>query len=775
MPVRARGGSPQASGAVDRSVQMNSTKTSYSRLALAVSGILAAAVAGAAPAVDAGRLEEVVVTAQRRAESAQDVGISLSVLSADSLRDAGVESVNDLQHATPSLEVEPAFGSGQAQFRLRGVGFIDYTSNNSSPVGVSVDGVALPFPIQTQGQVFDVSRVEVLRGPQGTLYGRNTTGGAINFISNRPTRDLHAGIDVEFGSHNALVTEAFLSGPLGESLSGRLAVAAEQGGAWQRNRVTGQELGDKDKLAARAQLLWTVSDGTDVRLSLHSSKDKSDAYGLQLFSPFTPAPRDAEGVPLFPTLPADTSPYATGWSLRPAFAQAVGISPNAKPGVNNTNNGASLDVNVDLGAATLTSITAYNKLTRRELNDWDATSYYESDVYFQSDAKSFSQEVRVASRQGSSLDWLAGVYYADDKLHEQFNNDFAQRLLGAARTEYGQSGKTIGVFEQTNYKFTDKLKGILGLRYEHETRELDGLTTLFAVGDPPNFADVASASNPTGLTFNLSGGAQSRSLSNSDLSGKIGLEYQIAQHSLGYVSISRGTKSGGFTAHNTLTPGAVDPFKPEKLTSFEVGVKSDFSDKLRLNAAAFHYEYRDQQILSKIFDPVSQSFVGRFINAPKSRIDGVEVELEWHPVQGLDISQYVGYKKGKFTATILNSSDVDFNGQDIDFPKTSYGGQVAYTLPVGGYQLRAETNYSYRDKYPQLFLLGPVFTNDSYWLANASVTLSPQSAADWSVSVWVRNLTNQKYYLTKNFFLPDTNVAAAGEPTTVGVRLKWAF
>jgi len=740
----------------------------YPRLVVAVSGALAAAASVAVPAGDAGKLEDVVVTAQRRSESAQDIGIALSVLSADGLRDAGVANVNDLQNATPSLEVEPAFGSGQPQFRLRGVGFIDYTSNNSSPVGVSVDGVALPFPIQTQGQVFDVSRVEVLRGPQGTLYGRNTTGGAINFITNQPTRDLHAGVDVEYGSHNALVAEAFVSGPLGESLSGRLAVAAEEGGAWQRNRDTGQGLGDKDKLAARAQLLWTIADGTDVRLSLHASRDKSDAYGLQLFSPFTPTAGGA-------TIPADTSPYATGWSLRPAFAQAVGISPNSKPGVDNSNNGASVDINVDLGGAALTSITAFNKLSRRELNDWDATSYYESDVYFRSDAQSFSEEVRLASKAGSPVGWVTGVYYGDDKLHEQFNNDFAQRLGGAARTEYSQRGKTYGLFGQSDYKFTEGLKGILGLRYSHETRDLDGLTTLFAVGDPPNFADIASAANPTGLTFDLSSGAQSRSLSNSDVSGKIGLEYQLAPRELLYATISRGTKSGGFTAHNTLTPAAADAFKPEKLTAFEVGVKSDLSSTVRLNASAFHYEYRDQQILSKIYDPVSESYVGRFINAPKSRIDGVEAELEWRPVAGLEVSQYLGYKQGKFTDTILNSSDVDFNGHDIDFPKTSYGGQVAYTWDVGGYALRAETNYSYHDKYPQLFLLGPEFTNDAYWLANASVTLSPQAGSAWSVSIWARNITDQKYYLTKNFFLPNTNVAAAGEPTTLGVRLKWSF
>jgi outer membrane receptor protein involved in Fe transport len=729
---------------------------------LAIGAALAAAQAAAAPAADAGKLEDVVVTAQRRAESAQDVGIALSVLNVDDLKDAGVGKVNDLQNATPSLEVEPAFGSGQPQFRLRGVGFIDYTSNNSSPVGVSVDGVALPFPIQTQGQLFDVSRVEVLRGPQGTLYGRNTTGGAINFISNRPSDALQAGVEASYGSHQAFESEAFISGPLAPSLSGRLAFASESGGAWQRNRDTGATLGDKDKVAARAQLAWKISEGTDARLTLHTSRDKSDAYGLQLFSPFTPT-----SAPTSP-IPADTSPYATGWSVRPAFAAAVGF-PQLRPGVDNTNTGASLDINANLGGVTLTSITAFNKLARRELNDWDATKYYESDVYFQSESKSFSEELRLASNGTGPLGWVAGAYYANDKLHEAFNNDFAQRLGGAARTEYSQDGKTFGLFEQANYKFTDSLKGILGLRYEHETRNLDNLTTLFAVGDPPDL------SGPGALTFNLSGGSQSRSLSNSGLSGKIGLEYQIAPRELLYASISRGEKSGGFTAHNTLTKSAVDAFKPEKLTSIEVGLKADIASTLRFNTAVFHYEYRDQQILSKIFDDVSQSYVGRFINAPKSRIDGVEVELQWHPVAGLDVNQYVGYKKGKFTDDIKNSSDVQFNGSDIDFPKASYGGELGYTLPVGDFNLRAETNYSYHDKYQQLFLLGSEFTVDSYWLANASLTLSPQAGSKWSATIWAHNVTNQKYYLTKNFFLPGTNVAAAGEPTTLGVRLKWSF
>ncbi|HUO80120.1 MAG TPA: TonB-dependent receptor [Steroidobacteraceae bacterium] len=747
-------------------------------LTLAVASVLGTARAEPPKAAEAGKLEDVIVTAQRREESAQSIGVALSVLSVSALEDAGVGKVNDLQNATPSLEVEPAFGSGQAQFRLRGVGFIDYTSNNSSPVAVNLDGVALPFPIQTQGQLYDISRVEVLRGPQGTLYGRNTTGGAVNFISNRPTNDFQAGVDVSFGSHEAVVTEGYASGPVSDGLRARLSVASETGGAWQRERVTGASLGDKDKLAGRLQLEWDASQSVNLRLTLHASQDKSEAQGLQLIAPFQPT---APGSAL---IPADTSPYVTGWSLRPSFATAVGISPGTKPGVDNNNLGADLDLNVDFGAAKLTSITAYNKLVRRELGDWDASDYVESDVYFHDHVSVFSEEARLASTGAGPFGWVGGVYYSDERLNEQFYSDFLQRLGGAALTYYEQDGKNLGIFGQGNYSFTDRLKGILGLRYEHEKRDLTNLNTLFSIGDPVDFGAAIPLS--TGLN---------RSLSNSDVSGKVALEYQLAPRTLLYGSISRGVKSGGFTAHNTLNQAAVDPFEPEKLTSFEVGIKSDVTPTARVNASAFHYEYRDQQILSKVFDTVSQSYIGRFINAPKSKIDGVEVELDWRPLNGLEITQYVGYKVGKFTAPVyaneggpdpLNPVLVNFDGKDIDFPKTSYGGEFAYTLPFGDYTLRSELNYSYHDDYDQLFLLEPLDQNgnivgppqfkiDAYWLANASVTLAPAAGSSWAVSVWVHNLTDQKYYLTKNFFLPSTNVGLAGQPTTFGVRLQLKF
>jgi iron complex outermembrane recepter protein len=725
-------------------------------ISICAGGLAAAAPLAAASVSDSSGLEEVVVTAQRREESAQSVGIAMSVISGQNLAEKSISYVNDLQNAVPSLQVEPAFGSSQPQFRLRGVGFIDYTSNNTAPVGVSLDGVAFALPIQTQGQLFDIDRIEVLRGPQGTLYGRNTTGGEINFISNRPTAETHAGASLEYGSHNEANAEGFVSGTIAEGLLGRLSVATEQGGAWQRDRVTGESLGDRDKVAVRGQLQWNPAEAFDFRLGLHWAQDKSDEQGLYLLQPFTPGSGP-------PAIPADTSRYVTGWALHPTFANLIGLNPNSKPGLNDSNQGADLTANIDFGGAKLTSITAYNKLIRREFGDWDATQFNDSDEYLNSDSNVFSQELRLAGIQGP-FGWVAGVFYSNEDLRENFYSDLTDRLGGIAVTTYEQVANSVGVFAQGDYQFTDTLKATLGVREDHESRELKGLNTAFLPGAP-----------------SLTGGALGGTITSNLPSGKAELDYTPIAGTMFYSSISRGVKSGGFTAHNTVTAPAADPFEPEKLTAYEVGLKSDVTHTLRVNASAYYYRYRDQQILGKVFDDVSQSFIGRFVNA-NSRISGGEIDLEWRPLAGLSISQYAGFAEGYYTSKLLNAPldptlpPVDYNGRPESFPKWSYGGDVSYSWAIGAFSVTAESNYSFHDTYSQFFLLGSNdFTIPKYWLANANLSLAPASGGPWTVTLWGRNIFDKSYDLTRNFFLPTSEVAAAGEPTTVGIRLTYKY
>ncbi len=688
-------------------------------------------------ATDANTLSEVVVTAQRKEESAQNVGIALSVISGEGLADKAITNVVGLQNAIPSLQVEPAFGGGQPQFRIRGVGFLDYTSNNASPIGVSLDDVAFALPIQTAGQLFDVNRIEVLRGPQGTLYGRNTTGGQINFISNRPTAETHAGITAEYGSHNEVNAEGYVSGSIAEGLLGRLSVATAQGGEWQRNRDTGRRLGNKDKIAGRGQLEWKPADVVDLRLGFHLAQDKSDETGLYLLRPYTRT--NALGV-VTTTIPADTSRYVTDWNLSPTFAGLIGRNPGSKPGVDNSNNGVDLSANIDFGGAKLTSITAYNRMIRREYGDWDATQYHDSDEFFRSDLDVFSQEVRVASTGDGRLGWVGGVFYSDLDLHEKFYSDFtdAKNIGGIALTQYEQKARSLGLFGQANYEFNDALKATLGVREDHETRELIGLNTGFLVPDIP-------------------------------------FDYTPQPGTLVYESISRGVKSGGFTAHNTVAAPTAEPFEPEKLTAYEVGIKSDLTQTVRVDAAAFYYRYKVQQVLGKVLDTFSGSYVGKFVNAD-SRLAGGEVELEWRPLAGLSISQYAGFVEGYFTNKVLDSNAVDYNGRPLSVPKWSLGGDVSYGWTVADYRITAESNYSFHDTYSQFYLLGSSdFTVPKYWLANANLTLSPASGAPWTLSLWGRNIFDKSYDVTRNFFLPGTEVAQVGEPATFGIRVSYKY
>jgi outer membrane receptor protein involved in Fe transport len=710
------------------------------------------------PTTDAGSLGEVVVTAQRREESAQNVGIALSVVSGEALAAKAITNVVDLQNAIPSLQVEPAFGGGQPQYRIRGVGFLDYTSNNASPIGVSVDDVAFALPIQTAGQLFDIDRIEVLRGPQGTLYGRNTTGGQINFVSNRPTADAHAGFTAEYGSHDEVNAEGYVSGPIAEGLLARLSVATEQGGAWQRNRDTGQRLGNKDKLAGRGQLEWKPADAMDFRLEFHLAKDTSDETGLYLLKTYTRT--NAAGA-VTTSIPADTSRYVTDWNLNPVFAAITGLDPGSKPGVDNSNNGVDLAANIDFGGAKLTSITAYNKMIRREYSDWDATQYHDSDEYFRSDLNVFSEEVRIASTGAGPLGWVAGIFYSDQNLDEKFYSDFSESQLvgGIALTTYEQNANSFGEFSQVNYRINSALSATLGVREDHETRELVDLNTGFLVPFIPSFT----------------GGAQNRSITSNLPSGKAELDYTPVEGTLIYESISRGVKSGGFTAHNTVVGAAADPFEPEKLTAYEVGVKSDVTRTLRVDASVFYYRYRDQQILGKVFDTASNSFIGRFVNA-NSRISGGEMEVEWRPKTGLSVSQYAGFVEGYYTSTLLDSSNVDYDGRPLSVPKWTYGGDLSYAWSVGVYKVTAESNYSFHDTYSQFYLLGSNdYTIPRYWLTNANVSLSPVSGAQWTVTLWGRNIFNKAYDVTRNFFLPTAEVAQAGEPATFGIRVSYKY
>ena len=703
-------------------------------------------------------LEQIVVTAQKRAEPVQKVGVAISVLSGDELASRGVRKVNQLQNEVPSLEVEPAFGGGQAQFRLRGVGFQDYATNNSGAVSVYVDEVALPLPVQTQGLLFDLDRVEVLRGPQGTLYGRNTTGGAINFITRKPTKTFEGAAMLGYGSYGAVEAEGYVSGPLSDALRGRIALATQQGGAWQKRREDGSKLGDKDVFGVRGQLELDATRDLRIGLSVHHGTDQSEGQGLYAFVaqpavPGYPTPK--------PALPADTDRRTAGWGFAPAFLAQIGQPANAKPSRDNDATGAALNINWDIGTMRLTSISAVDRFNRKELADYDATSLPLAETFFDSRARTTSQELRLASNAPQdAFSWLTGLYYANEKLDEKYWSSF-QGSFGfpIVRTSYNQQVRTTSVFGQGDFRIAPGLKVVLGLRAERERRERNDFATVSIAPNIPFF------------------GPSSGSFTNNHRSGKLALEYQASPNLLTYGSISRGVKSGGFTAVNTFAELALTPFKPEVLIAYEAGFKSDLTGSLRLNGALFHYDYRDQQILDAIIDPGTGATVGKIVNAPKSEINGIELELAWRPAAGLTLTQFVGYKDGEFKQYTALQPPANLAGQPLYFSRLSYGGSLAYQFGAGSWLFNAQADVSYRDK-TRTFLtrLNPAYDFEvpGYWLANARVEMGP-AEAKWRATVYVRNLFDKKYDLTRNFFDLPLPVAAAGAPRTVGVQVRYDF
>jgi outer membrane receptor protein involved in Fe transport len=706
---------------------------------------------------------EVVVTAERRSQSIQDVDISMTVLGADALTKENVTTVNDLQNASPNLQVEPAFGSGQPQFRIRGVGFQDYASNNAPTVGIYINEVAYPIPIMTQGAFFDIDRVEVLRGPQGTLYGRNTTGGAVSIITNQPTSVYSAGAEVEYGSFDQLHAEAFVSGPIAPDLTSRFAFMTDQGGAYQYNRDTGASFGNAHRWGFRSITDWSPTDKLLVKLELHGFIDNSDGQGLYLFTPAN----DGAGF----TAPADESPYATGWGLDPTFASFIGAPANASPFKHDVQYGGALNVKYDVGFADVTNIFSYDFMNRREFEDWGAVPEEVADTFFHTRSTVISDELRFVSRSTGPLTWIGGLYVSYQNMNEAYLSDFLDIYGISAGVHYNQHVDSEAVFGQVEYRITSSLKLVGGLRFEDEHRYLDNFQSAYLFGTAP-VGGLAPSSVSTSMT---------------PLTGKAALEYTPASDLLLYASVSRGVKSGGFTTYNTGNLQGISAFLPEKLWAYESGYKWTVFKKLRFDGALFYYDYTDQQVLSALYTPgvdgAPPTIIGHFLNAPKSHIEGGEMSLEGEILPHLTISQQLGYAIGhydKFTEFNLAAYELtgatgisNLAGSSMPFPKFSYEGSFSYWFRLGAAgKLEPEIDYSYHGFYPSW--LGSTFDIPAYWLANANLTFTP-AGARWTAGLWVHNLFDKQYDLTRNFFVPGVNVADPGRPRSVGGRLTYAF
>ena len=667
--------------------------------------------------VDALQLKEVVVTAQKRVQSAQDIGIAISAFGGEELQDRGITSVLEVQDITPNLRINHSNGGGIPQYSIRGVGNLTEPSVvSSSPVAIHINEVPHPYPVTSTNILFDLERVEVLRGPQGDLFGLNTTGGTINYITAKPTKKLSGFALAEYGNYNRYKIEGAISGPLSSTLRARLAISRnERTKGWQTNATTGEKLGEMKKQGARLSLQWEPSNNFTADVEAHYGENKSDAIGWRLLATFnTDNPAGLVPMPV-------NDFYETRWSDQTNYFDA-----GTKPFVDHESWGLSSTMNWRMESVQLTSVTGYDKFDRLEFQDWDGSRVLDSDNVLKSNQWAFSQELRLSSNtENKPLTWVFGANYATDEvdlisIFDIPDNPLFPATAGQAPT---QNRDIWALFGHTEYLFAEnRMKLTAGLRYTAEKRGqvnqgtflfqdpapgfdaatleffglgglgleplvgnglLQDLTTLtsalfeggdafvpggpFTPGAPLTDADFTCFSF-TG--FCQEGGVFSDEVSFNQMSGKLGLDYIVNEDVLLYTSASRGFKSGGFLDAAASVSGQFAPSKAEILWAYELGLKSTLAGRsVRLNASTFYYDYKNQQVGGFIADPIFGA-LGVIVNAPKTEIYGAELDFHWVPMAGMQLQQSIGYTKGKFKefeaidgAAVQNQqNDPDFSG-----------------------------------------------------------------------------------------------------------------
>jgi iron complex outermembrane receptor protein len=764
--------------------------------------------------VSAQILEEVVVTAQKREQSAQDVGISLTAVSGDLMKNLGVETVNDLSDFVPNLKIQNQFGGDQAVFDIRGVALFSYDTANSAPVATYVDGVVLPYPAMTQGQILDVERVEVLRGPQGTLFGKNTTGGAVSFITKNPGEETEGFIRAEYGDYDFLRLEAAVGGSLTDSFGVRIAaMTIQQNEGFQTDVNTGQDVGGIDRAAARLTFAWAPTDSFDANLKIRMGRDKSENGGLKILAPYAQTfggdPDPANWLVFTPDDHPGHWDTAVGANL---FAD---INPFDVPRKDNNSSGATLTMNWDIGETTLTSVTGYDKLERTNQMDWDGTMYPTNDYSFEGEMESLSQEFRLAGAN-DRLTWMLGGYVAKDEVDEKVRYDCSVSdicFLVAYGVDYVQESSTAAIFAHTEWTLTDRLSLTAGLRYTEEDRELNNIgTTLdsdpfdvfgglfgYPISDQSLTGhladDFSSASGILDcLVLGNCPGYAPRSnwqLKDDAWSGKLGLNWFTSDDVLLFASVSRGFKSGGFGSFPASQLEQYEPYDSETLTAYEAGMKSTLADgKLQLNVGLYYYDYEDRQVFSGLHDLVFGP-LSAYVNAPKSSLSGAEVELNWAPAAGWDIRQAIGFSAGEFDefvdydAAAVNALGPDpvsglFEtpiyrdraGEDAPGTDLQYSGLFAYRFGLGSsIDMRVQFDYSYSSEYTSMY--GSAFELPEYWLYNAQISLLQSESDTWEVALWGRNLGNEEYFTDKNFYNEAQVQGAVGAPRTYGIRFNY--
>ena len=657
-------------------------------------------------ALHAALLEEIVVTAQKREQNLQDIGVSVTTFSGVQMRKLGFVESNDLVAQTPGLEVSGYGGGAIASFNIRGVGQNDYTANQEAPVALYIDEAYQSSNVTTRFSLFDVERVEVLRGPQGTLFGRNSTGGLVHYITARPTQEAGGFVDVTLGEAGRRRVEAAAGGGLTDQVSGRLSMVYNEDDGLLDNDI-GPDAQQADDWAVRGQLLIEPSEDLSILLKAQYADEDAAPNGWTLNVPSFNA-TDFFGY----TDAIDGNPFTISNDFD--FYQKTEV-------INLYAN-----ISLDLGGFTLTSITDYQDIEHDYAEDVDATPdsvyHYTQGAYIEQ----ISQELRL-NWEGERYRSVAGVYFLN--IDGEFTTEQSGLFYFGADvlSEFAvQDTTTWAVFGQTEFDLSSQLTLILGVRYNNDEKDY----TLTA----PDFGFP-------GWTG---------SLNEDDFNAKIQLDYRLNEAWLLYAGWNRGIKSGGFNFPLTPVSGDDLPYSGEVLSSWEAGFKASLTETTRLNASAYYYDYDDYQAYN--IDP----FFNALLFNAEGEFYGAEIELVAGPVEGLDI--LLG---ASFIDTEITALPTDFNTLDpVTFepaqnypmgkeeaplaPGVTFNGLVRYAWPVLGGQVALQGDFRWTDGQKFNLARSEMATEDSYGILNARLDYTSADET-WSAAVFVNNLTDEVY------------------------------
>ncbi|MBI2260595.1 MAG: TonB-dependent receptor [Caulobacterales bacterium] len=702
-------------------------------------------------AEEAATLGDIVVTAERRTTNVQTTAMAVSAFSAEALERSQVDNIEDLSQLVPNVNFGQQFGN--ARIAIRGVGFDTISPGSEARVAYHLDGVYISRPSAGLAGFYDVDRIEVLRGPQGTLYGRNATAGSVNIISRAPDETPDGYGRVTVGSHGRIETEGAFGGGLADGVAARFAFRSERRDGYGENLATGEDADNRDTLSGRFRLRAEPTDRLrmDLIADYHQEDDSSNA--LHYFGAGNPN-RTPVGI-------------AFGGRVSPNYHDIYSdvASTNERE-----NWGVQGQIRYDLSdTLTLNSLTAYRETEYRTQTDLDATdaplTYYGQ----HENADQFTQELQLSGEFGR-VNFITGAYYFREDIDSGLTVPFNHRILGGAdRIVQGQDigGQTEtrawALFGQADYALTPDLKLVLGLRYSKEDKHLDE----YAQFDLVRTYDPA---NPV-----IPNRTQSLDASWSAFTPKVTVEYQPADNLFLYGTVSRGFKSGGFNVG-----GMQQPFEPEMIWNYEAGLKADWLDRrLRTNLSAFYYDYSDLQVTKVVNNVITT------VNAAAAMIRGVEGEINWLATDNL-----------RFDASfsLTDSEYRDFATSDparaglgvIDLSGNQLSQAPGYTLFVAGqYDIPTETagvfsprvEVSATDKVYFNAFNRDVASQPAYTLVNLLVNWESPSG-NWTASAFVRNLADEEYIASAfvgTSLLADPVVGVAGPPRTWGLTAGYRF